>query len=172
MAGTNDERALARVFDQAGCFVQRGGASGSGNFRGVEFPGPGDDRAQPDVLAASRHDLFLLELKSGDPPFYFTQEEVDQLKWAARQVAGHALLVVRAKRDPAFRFYDPDHVHTTGSDSRRVKPDADDPLTVLSDPRSKADDPPGYHYRAVAHHGLGRLVRDAVDAAQVGGQGD
>lgn len=168
MSGTTDERFLARIFDQASYFVQRGASSGSGNYRGIDYPGPGDDRCQPDVLAAGHGDVFLMELKAGVPPFYFDDEEVAQLKWAAQQIDAHALLVGRVKGDPSFRFYDPDDQHTTDAGNRRVKVD-DDPLTRLQDPRSEADDPPGYHWKAVEHHGLGKLLRaDEDDDIQPG----
>jgi Holliday junction resolvase len=156
--GSNHERYFARVFDHADYAVMKGGASGSGNYRGIDFPGPTDDRAQPDVFAAGDGDRFAFELKSGDPPHYFTADEVAALKWFARQFDAHALLASRFPRD-GYRLFDPDDVHTTSSGSRRTKP-GDDPLTVLADPRSEADDPPGHHWRAVKEHGLAKMVRD------------
>lgn len=156
--GDSHERAFARFFDQAGYFVQRAGASGSGNFAG-NAPGPTDDRAQPDVLVGGDGDLFLFEMKSGGSGsgHYWTSDEVAPLKWAAKQVGGYALGVSRFPRD-SFRIWDLDVLHETKSGSRRAQP-RDDPLAVLADPRSKADDPPGYTPEAVAYHSLGRIIQ-------------
>lgn len=159
--GGAHERYFARFFDQAGYFVQRAGASGAGNFAG-DAPGPTDDRAQPDVLAAGDGDLFAFEVKSGDPPHYWREDEVAALKWVARQASGRALGVSRFPRD-SYRVWSLGDLHETDAGSRRAKPD-DDPLVVLQDPRSEADEPPGLSPADVADRSLAHyLLAESTD---------
>lgn len=152
------ERHLAQLVDLAAGAVMRSPGSGGSRAGGSTTDHlPGEGRPQPDLLIATQGFIHVLELKTGSAPHYFTAEEVAALQWFAEQVGGDAVLVSRFPRDACFRFWDPAALHRTDSGNYRAKPD-DPPFTVLADPSSDAEDPPGHPPEAMAEHGLLTLM--------------
>lgn len=152
------ERYLGRYFEQADCYVSRSGSSGSGHRTDVyEYPGPTDDRCQPDVLVAQNGAIYLFELKTGEPPFYVDSDEVVKLQWAADQLNARALLAARFNGDQRYHIFEPSAVRRTDGDTYRLDADQD-PLAALRDPRQDVQDPYGVPAADVAMDGIWKVL--------------
>lgn len=82
--GSRSERKVADVLDSEGWAVLRAPASGGGT-----------DREAPDVFAGRGDIQFAAELKSpGDDRYYFTKEEVEELRYWAGKFGALTLLAV------------------------------------------------------------------------------
>ena len=119
--GSRRERELTNLLDDREFAVMRAPSSGAGT-----------KRALPDVLAGNGETFVAIEAKSssGDP-IYIDGEEIDALRFFARNFGATALVGVRFDREDWY-FFAPDDVYTTSEGNYRVKKETalDDGLTL------------------------------------------
>lgn len=83
--------------------------------------GSATDRELPDVLVGSGVHFYAIEAKaSGGDPIYLTEEEVEALKFFARNFGANPLIAARFDRKD-WAFFHPRNLHHTDSGNVRVK---------------------------------------------------
>lgn len=119
--GDRRERGLVNFLDSDGWAVMRAPASGSAT-----------ERELPDVLAGDDGTFYAIEGKasSGDP-IYLTEEEVEALKFFAKNFGATPLVGARWDEErgdpswgedwPGWYFHHPENLHRTESGRYRVK---------------------------------------------------